>query len=155
MIREAVIDDIKQIQSVRNSVKENTLSNPNLVTDKDCEEFLTIRGKGWVYEINKQVVGFSIVDLENNNVWALFLSPEFESQGIGKQLHDIMIDWYFAQTKKNIWLGTSPNTRAEIFYRRSGWTEIGVLGKGEIKFEMTYDDWTERKKIPYQEKKMT
>ena len=155
MIREAVIDDIKQIQSVRNSVKENTLSNPNLVTDKDCEEFLTIRGKGWVYEINKQVVGFSIVDLENNNVWALFLSPEFESRGIGKQLHDVMVDWYFAQTKKNIWLGTSPNTRAEMFYRRSGWTEIGIHGKGEIKFEMTYDDWTERKKIPYQEKKMT
>jgi len=28
-IREAKIDDIKQIQIVRNSVTENTLSNPN------------------------------------------------------------------------------------------------------------------------------
>ena len=47
-IREAKIDDIKQIQIVRNSVTENTLSNPNLVTDIDCREFMFERGKGWV-----------------------------------------------------------------------------------------------------------
>jgi hypothetical protein len=40
IIREAQPEDIPQIQIVRNSVKENTLSDPGLVTDKDCEEFL-------------------------------------------------------------------------------------------------------------------
>lgn len=40
MIREATIDDIKQIQIVRNSVTENTLSDPGLVTDEDWEEFI-------------------------------------------------------------------------------------------------------------------
>ena len=35
IIREAKIADIKQIQIVRNSVTENMLSNPNLVTDED------------------------------------------------------------------------------------------------------------------------
>lgn len=38
IIREANVKDIKQIQVVRNSVKENALSDPNLVTDADCEE---------------------------------------------------------------------------------------------------------------------
>jgi hypothetical protein len=57
-----------------------------------------------------------------------------------------MLDWYFAQTKKDVWLGTSPNTRAEIFYRKSGWIEIGTHGSGEIKFEMTFDHWTFIKK---------
>lgn len=47
-IRPAEIADIKQIQFVRNSVMENTLSNPNLVTDEDCGEFITKRGKGWI-----------------------------------------------------------------------------------------------------------
>ena len=61
--REATVDDIKQIQTVRNSVTENMLSNPNLVTDKHCEEFLTIRGKGWVCEVDNEVVGFAIADL--------------------------------------------------------------------------------------------
>ena len=141
LIREAKITDIKQIQIVRNSVKENTLSNPNLVTDNDCEEFITLRGKGWVCEIENTIVGFSIVDLKNKNIWALFLHPDFEKQGIGKKLHDIMLNWYFTQTKEPIWLGTSPKTRAELFYKRAGWKEIGIHGKGEIKFEMTFEEW--------------
>ncbi|WP_310381751.1 GNAT family N-acetyltransferase [Flavobacterium sp.] len=141
IIREAVIQDIKQIQLVRNSVTENVLSNPDLVTDQDCKEFLTQRGKGWVCEINNEIVGFSITDLKDNNIWALFLKPEFEKKGIGKQLHDIMLDWYFNKTKNTVWLGTSPKSRAETFYRKAGWTETGIHGKGEIKFEMTYNDW--------------
>ena len=70
-IREAIVDDIKQIQIVRNSVTENTLSDPNLVTDKDCEEFITLRGKGWVCEIDKQIVGFAIADLKENNIYSV------------------------------------------------------------------------------------
>jgi GNAT superfamily N-acetyltransferase len=146
-IREAIPEDIKQIQAVRNSVTENILSDPDLVTDDDCKEFITIRGKGWVCEIESEIVGFSIVDLKQNNIWALFLRPEFENQGIGKLLHDIMLDWYFQQTMENVWLGTSANTRAETFYRKAGWKEIGVHGKGEVKFEMTYNDWTNRERM--------
>ena len=146
IIREAKIEDIKQIQVVRNSVKENALSNPALVSDADCAEFMFVRGKGWVCEIENKIVGFSIVDLKDNNIWALFLQPEFEKLGIGRKLHDVMLDWYFNQTKNNVWLGTAPDTRAEIFYRKSGWTEIGTHGKGEVKFEMTYNNWTQLKK---------
>ena len=57
-----------------------------------------------------------------------------------------MLDWYFEQTQTKVWLGTSPKTRAETFYRKSGWTEVGIHGKGEIKFEMTYEDWIMNKK---------
>jgi GNAT superfamily N-acetyltransferase len=140
ILREATTADIKPIMKVRFSVKENVLSNPALVTEADCAEFMFERGKGWVCEVNGMVVGFSIADLKDNNIWALFLEPEFEKRGIGKKLHDIMINWYFTQTDKTVWLGTSPNTRAEGFYRKSGWQEVGMHGK-EIKFEMTYNDW--------------
>lgn len=143
--REACVDDIWQMQAVRNSVRENVLSSPNLVTDMDCEVFMTIRGKGWVCEIDNKVAGFSIADLKDNNIWALFVKPEFEKQGIGRQLHDMMLDWYFSQTQNNVWLSTAPNTRAENFYRKTGWTEIGINGKGEIKFEMTYNNWNKFK----------
>jgi GNAT superfamily N-acetyltransferase len=141
IIREALVSDIKQIQKVRNSVTENPLSNPDLVTDQDCEEFMTLRGKGWVCEIDGQIVGFSIADLKDNNIWALFIQPGFDKQGIGRKLHDVMLNWYFSQTKDTVWLGTAPGTRAELFYRKSGWKEIGMHGKGEIKFEMTFDNW--------------
>ncbi|WP_373523952.1 N-acetyltransferase family protein [Aquiflexum sp.] len=141
IFREATIEDIKQIQIVRNSVKENILSNPESVTDEDCIEYITQRGKGWICEIDKNIVGFSIVDLKEKNIWALFIKPEFEKQGIGRKLHKIMLDWYFEQIRTNVWLGTSPNTRAEMFYRKMGWEEIGTHGDGEIKFEMTYENW--------------
>jgi len=144
VFREASVEDIRQIQIVRNSVKENVLSNPGLVTDQDCEDYLTRRGKGWVCIVENRVVGFSIVDLVDHNVWALFIEPGFEGMGIGRKLHDDMLDWYFTKTSAAIWLGTSPNTRAEKFYRSAGWREVGIHGKGEIKFEMNADDWRSR-----------
>lgn len=143
-IREAKIEDIKQIQIVRNSVTENTLSDPNLVTDKDCEEYLTQRGKGWVCEINKQIVGFAIADVKDNNIWALFINPNFEGKGIGQNLHHTMLNWYFTQSKNKVWLSTAMNTRAEKFYRLAGWTEVGAYGNKEIKFEMTYENWVQK-----------
>jgi GNAT superfamily N-acetyltransferase len=141
IFREAKIEDIKQIQIVRNSVTENTLSDPNLVTYEDCVEFITVRGKGWVCEIDNQIVGFAIADLKENNIWALFLDPKFEKKGIGLQLHNIMLNWYFTKTKETVWLGTAFNTRAEKFYRKASWVEVGTNGTKEIKFEMTYNGW--------------
>ena len=144
IIREARMSDILQIQVVRNAVKENTLSDPALVTDSDCEEFLFRRGKGWICETDNCISGFAIADLEGKNIWALFLHPDVEGMGIGKKLHNIMLDWYFSQTSDAVWLSTAPGTRAEGFYRRMGWMETGVYGKGEIKFEMSIDQWRER-----------
>lgn len=139
--REAKIEDIKQIQIVRNAVKENTLSDPALVSDSDCETFMFHRGKGWVCEIENQIVGFAIADLKENNIWALFLLPAFEGKGIGKKLHEIMLNWYFESGKKFVWLGTSPHTRAEKFYEKIGWKRNGMHGKNEVKFEMSKQDW--------------
>ena len=140
--REATIRDIAQIQFVRNAVKENMLSDPALVPDKDVEEYITKRGKGWVCEVDEKIVGFSIVDLVDKNVWALFVHPDFEAMGVGKKLHQVMMDWYFIQTKEKIWLGTEPKSRAETFYRMQGWKEVGIHGKGEIKFEMDFFTWS-------------
>jgi GNAT superfamily N-acetyltransferase len=144
VFREAHTGDIKQIQEVRNSVKENILSRPELVTDQDCFEFLSVRGKGWVCEVDHQIVGFAIVDLIENNVWALFVKPEYEKKGIGKVLQEMMLNWYFDQGEEYIWLGTSPHTRAEKFYRKSGWMENGTNGPAEIKFEMHKDQYQNR-----------
>jgi GNAT superfamily N-acetyltransferase len=141
IFREATIQDIKQIQVVRNAVKENTLSDPALVSDADCEEFITKRGKGWVCEIDKHIAGFAIADLQDNNIWALFVHPDFEGKGIGKELQKIMLSWYFAAGKQDVWLGTMPGTRAEQFYANSGWRRNGLYGKNEVKFEMTKDEW--------------
>ena len=138
--RQAIPEDIPQIQIVRNSVKENQLSNPNLIPDDLVEEFITKRGKGFVCEIDDKIVGFSIVDFVENNVWALFILPNFERKGIGKKLHQLMLDEYFSKTKETIWLSTEANSRAEIIYKKQGWKNAGFHGN-EVKFEMSFEDW--------------
>ncbi len=137
--------DIKGMQIVRNLVKENKLSNPALITDETVNDFITNRGNGWVCIEDNQVLGFAIVDIVENNIWALFIHPDYESKGIGKQLHQLMLDWYFTQTIVTVWLGTEPNTRAEGFYKKAGWQVIGKHGD-ETKFEMTIHNWNGQKK---------
>jgi GNAT superfamily N-acetyltransferase len=140
-IRGAKIADISRLMAIRFAVKENTLSDPTLITFDDYVTFISSRGKGWVATLDGEIVGFSIVDLVENNVWALFVDPNFERKGLGKKLQNRMLDWYFEQTSKSIWLGTEPNTRAADFYLNSGWTKTGLHGKDEIKFEMTAKNW--------------
>ncbi len=141
LIRVAVISDIESIQFVRNAVKENRLSNPMLVPDKDVAHYITERGKGWVCELDEQIVGFAIADLKEQNIWALFVLPDYEGNGIGKALHNEMLDWYFNQQEPYVWLVTAPQTRAERFYRLQGWKENGKHGDKEIKFEMDEQTW--------------
>lgn len=142
-IREAKVADIKELFSVRMSVKENVLNNTALVTDEICEDYLTRRGRGWVYEIDGKIAGFAIADLKGNSIWALFVRPEYEGKRIGRQLHDVMLNWYFENTDADVWLSTEPGTRAERFYQKAGWTAMG-LKNGEQRFEMSKADWLKR-----------
>jgi GNAT superfamily N-acetyltransferase len=142
-IRIATVTDIPQIQVVRNSVKENMLPDPALVSDEDCVNFLTVRGKGWVYEENEKILGFAIVDMQDHNIWALFVHPDFEKKGIGSALHDMMLNWYFSQTDTTVWLGTDPATRAFRFYEAKGWIPDGKHGELEAKFIMPKNRWSQ------------
>ncbi len=143
--REAQLADIPEIFDVRFSVTENILRNRDLVTVADGEDYLTRRGKGWVCEADGRLAGFAIADLQDHNIWALFLRPEYVGHGIGKRLHTLMLNWYFAQTPETVWLSTAPGTRAEEFYRRQGWQDVGRTASGEVRFEMTVAEWQLRR----------
>jgi len=139
--REALISDIPQMTAVRLAVKENSLSNPALITEQDYVDHLSARGKGWVCEIDGNVVGFAIGDLEKKNVWALFVLPGYEEKGIGRELLILLLDWYYSNTNDTIWLSTAPDTRAADFYRSFGFNETGILPNGELRFELTAVEW--------------
>ena len=134
--REAKIEDIPKIHQVRTSVLENQLSDPNQITPEDYKEMLTTRGKGWVCEVEDDILGFAIVDLKDARVWALFVRPAEEGNFIGRMLHDMLTTWCFARNVEKLWLTTAPDTRAEKFYLKSGWTPVGTEGNGEIRFEL-------------------
>lgn len=141
ILRRAYTTDIPELHRVRMAVKENVLNNPALVTQQDYETFLTTGGRGWLCEVEGVVAGFAILDMERHNVWALFVHPDHEGQGIGKHLQEAMLRWYFAQTDHTLWLSTGPGTRAEEFYRRTGWKETGITAGGETRFELSAPAW--------------
>jgi GNAT superfamily N-acetyltransferase len=141
ILRQAHTRDIEALHIVRMAVKENVLSNPALVTQQDYEAFLTTAGRGWLCEVEGRVAGFAIVDMQRHNVWALFVHPDFEGRGIGKRLQDTLLQWYFARPGNTLWLSTGPGTRAEEFYRRTGWKATGTTPGGETRFEMSREDW--------------
>jgi GNAT superfamily N-acetyltransferase len=123
------------------SVKENILSNPLLVTEDDYVRFITTDGRGWICEEDGRVVGFAIVDTIKKNIWALFIHPDNEQNGLGKQLHQLMLDWYFKNYSEKLWLTTAAGTRASKFYQLLGWKEKYRDNNGEIIFEMELKDY--------------
>ncbi len=144
IIREALQSDVGHMHCIRMAVTENILSNPEAITEADYATYLLQKGRGWVAILNETIAGFAIVDLEGSNIWALFVHPDFEKKGVGTNLQKNMLDWYFLKTNKTVWLSTTPRTKAETFYHRTGWKDCGLLQNGERKFEMTAEEWRKR-----------
>ncbi len=140
-VREAEFEDIPAMHRIRIAVLENKLPRPSIISTDDYVEYLTRRGRGWVCLEDDVIAGFAIVDLSVYNVWALFVDPGYEGRRVGRNLQTVMLGWYFGKTQNTLWLGTAPGTRAEYFYRRTGWHPAGVRENGEIRFEMTYANW--------------
>jgi GNAT superfamily N-acetyltransferase len=138
-VRVATVADIDAMHRVRLAVRENVLSNPVVVTRRHYRQALEHNGRGWVFEKNGEIVGFAIADKCRRNVWALFVHPEHERQGIGRVLHDAMMAWLFEADCRPVWLGTMPGTCAEQFYLSAGWSRSGERDNGEILFEMTLE----------------
>src|SRR3569623_690508 len=96
------------------------------------------RGGAWVATAaNGDIVGFAILDQANASVWALFVSPDCEAAGIGRALHDTMINRAARRGMKALWLVTASGTRAERFYDTAGWTRKAAACPGETRFEKT------------------
>jgi GNAT superfamily N-acetyltransferase len=142
IVRVATEADIPEMHRIRMNVRENVLRNPALVQPAHYVPMLNEHGRGWVAEADGRVAGFAIIDLVRANVWALFVDPEQEARGAGRRLHDAMMAWTFGAGAENVWLGTSPRTRAERFYRTAGWRYAGQEPNGEARFEMSRERWT-------------
>lgn len=132
-LRPANAHDIEQLWEIRYAVRENTLT-PGRISDEELLHSITEGGRGWVIEHEGRLLGFAI-GLFSGNVWALFVRPEAEGQGVGSRLHAAMLEWYAAQPCARLWLTTDADSRARVFYEARGWRPVGACGKGELRLE--------------------
>lgn len=136
MLRKARLSDVPAINHLRLQVRENMLSDPSLITEEMTGNAITRDGRGWVFEEDGIIQGFSIALDADPSIWALFVHPEQESRGIGHSLLDAAVNWLWSRGAINIWLSTDPGTRAERFYRERGWRKAGGLENGEVRLEL-------------------
>ena len=135
MLRRATKADVPRICEIRDSVRENILSDPSRVTPADIAWFLD-HGPIWVWqEPDGGVAGFSAGDPRDGWIWALFVAPGHEGKGIGRALLKAACDRLREAGHNTATLSTEPDSRAERHYRADGWTATGYSERGEIVFQ--------------------
>jgi GNAT superfamily N-acetyltransferase len=138
--RHAVATDMPGISRVRTSVHENHLSRAQLdargITNDAVAVSFDQTSRGWVAEVDGDIVGFSIAEREQRTIFALFVQPGFDGLGIGTRLLKLATTWLFDDGPTPIWLTTGAQTRAAGFYRHCGWIETGVAPDGQLRFEL-------------------
>lgn len=138
ILRPATRADVAGIQRVRHAVKENRLVS-RVIADAEVVDAIERTGRGWVVEVEGEVVAFAIGNAVDGSVWALFVDPLHEGRGHGRRLHDIMVEWLYSRGFARLWLSTDPGTRAQRFYARAGWLSRGLQDNGELRFEREAD----------------
>lgn len=135
-VRTATAADVKAMHAIRNGVRENRLSGPHQITEAAYLRYVEA-ASAWVAESDDGIVGFAAVDGKSATVWALFVDPQVEGAGIGRILHEHLLDWSRKQGIGQLTLTTGGDTRAASFYRRAGWIGAGLVTNDEIRFVMT------------------
>jgi GNAT superfamily N-acetyltransferase len=134
ILRQARLGDIEAMHHVRLAVRENRLVS-SVITAAQYAEFIEEKGRGWVIQAEGEIVAFAVGNATDGNIWALFVHPDHERRGYGRQLHDTMLNWLRAQGLRRFWLTTGAGTRAQRFYEAAGWASVGLTPLGEVRCE--------------------
>jgi len=121
VFREAAYNDIPHMSRIRLAVTENVLRDPTRITPQMYADFLEKDGRGWVALVDDEIVAFSYANRIDGSIWALFVDPRFEGQGLGKELLSRASGWLFSLGFRRVTLSTGARTRAAQFYTRLGW----------------------------------
>jgi GNAT superfamily N-acetyltransferase len=140
ILREATAADLPGIARVRTSVRENLLTVEQLrergITNESVAASFLEDSKGWVAEREGEIVAFAIADRATRSIFALFVLPDWEDQGLGGCLLDLALEWLLENGARVVWLTTGPRTKAAGFYERRGWVATGCGEHGDIRYEL-------------------
>lgn len=143
-IQDAVATDAEGIRSVQKQTWLATYPNPKRgISREDVESKIAQMQSGgtqrwakrlredtsshtWVVKDEDVVIGFISAQKlnEENKIRAMYLLPEYQGQGIGKQLMQKALDW-LGDTKSISLEVVSYNDNAINFYKKFGFVESG------------------------------
>jgi len=126
------------MHSLRGRVRENRLSKFTTVNERTYLRYIEARS-AWVAECDAKLIGFAAIDAPANFVWALFVDPDAQGMGVGQALHNHMLTWAQGRGMRRLSLGTQDGSGAVQFYKRAGWSQVGLTQDGEALFEKRLD----------------
>ena len=137
MIRPARDADIPRLMQIRAAVRENRLRSVTIGADdyRPC----IADARCWVREEDGTIHGFAALDADAASVWALFVDPAAEGQGLGQALLAQLIADARSRGLTALTLETEAGTRAEAFYRAAGWTITSRDDHGSVRMALTLD----------------
>lgn len=140
-IRVAGADDVDALFDIRTSVHENHQGLDELerigVTPASVGETLAAGdARAWLASVDGRPVAFSMAKRPEATVFGMFVRPGYEGMGLGRRLMRRAEAWLFAGGAAEIWLKTdsSPDTRANGFYRHLGWRLDGLTEDGQNRY---------------------
>lgn len=138
IVRPACAADVAAIFAIRTGVKENHLSQEQLtergITPARILEMLALPTCIWVADVNDTPVGFTLIDSDEGSVFALFVRPEYEGLGLGKQLMD-QAEAVLFQYHAVLWLETDSHSRAAGFYQHRGWYPVAQCAGNDRRYQ--------------------
>ena len=127
--REIVERDIQDLFIVRTRTHQNCLTLGDLHELGITEESVKVRMqgtyKGWLCEVDGQMVGFAMGDRATGELWVIAVLPEYIGFGIGARLLALVEGWLAESGCTHLWLTTDidPSLKAYGFYRAHGWKD--------------------------------
>ena len=139
IFREAIGADMPGIARVRFSVIENVFTPEQLaqrgITNETIAASFLADCKGWVALRGDEIVGFAIADRASASIFALFVLPALEGQGIGSRLLELAVAWLRENGVACVSLTTGPETRPLGFYEKRGWKRTDMDDTGIVCLE--------------------
>jgi GNAT superfamily N-acetyltransferase len=131
--RPATAHDIPECITLRGNTRENAVSATRLAelgitTATWAAQVKANLLPGTVCQSNGKIAGYCFGDAQTGEVVVLALLPEYENQGIGKQLLHNVMDTLQTHGHSRLFLGcaSDPRVRSHGFYRHLGWRPTGT-----------------------------
>ena len=127
--REITSSDVPALFDVRTATHQNNMTREELhslgITVESVREKLEGTYKGWLCEVDGQVVGFAMGDRATGELWVIAVLPEYIGRGIGSRLLRAVEQWLAESGCDRLWLTTDVDQalKAYDFYRSHGWQD--------------------------------
>lgn len=132
LVRTAQTSDAPLLAAVKEAVTpEQHIDVPQLEALLAASEELV-----YVAQVQDSVVGFLVLQRQAHaavparnpiQLWQLYVLPSFHGTGVAAQLMDAALGDARRQEHDVVWLGVSEqNERGKAFYRKHGFTAIGI-----------------------------